>query len=134
MCVAGWVAIGVSLSRAVPAGTVGGRIARTNTQSHFPTPETDNPYDNRTLYGAAKVFNEGLLRSFNDMHGLDYVALRYFNAYGPRMDTHATGSTLSGCTASIRAAKSATPAPTPILRRPPSSSATAIPCSSTPAR
>lgn len=55
---------------------------------HFPTPESDNPYDNRTLYGAAKSFGEGLLRSFNDMYGLDYVALRYFNVYGPRMDVH----------------------------------------------
>lgn len=54
----------------------------------FPTPETQHPYGNRTLYGAAKVFNEGLLRAFNDMHGLDYVTLRYFNAYGPRMDIH----------------------------------------------
>ena len=27
-------------------------------------------------------FNEGLLRSFHAMHGLDYVALRYFNVYG----------------------------------------------------
>src|SRR5689334_20283962 len=54
----------------------------------FPTPETQHPYNNRTIYGAAKVFNEGLLRSFNDMYGLDYVALRYFNVYGPRMDIH----------------------------------------------
>lgn len=55
---------------------------------HFPTPESDPPYDNRTLYGAAKSFGEGLLRSFNDMYGLDYIALRYFNVYGPRMDIH----------------------------------------------
>lgn len=54
----------------------------------FPTVESDHGYDNRTLYGAAKMFNEGLLRSFNDMFGLDYVALRYFNVYGPRMDIH----------------------------------------------
>ncbi|KJK55825.1 NAD-dependent epimerase/dehydratase family protein [Saccharothrix sp. ST-888] len=54
----------------------------------FPTPETQHPYHNDTLYGAAKVFNEGLLRSFHAMHGLDYVALRYFNVYGPRMDVH----------------------------------------------
>jgi UDP-glucose 4-epimerase len=52
----------------------------------FPTTETHHPFNNRTLYGAAKVFNEGLLRSFNDMYGLNYVALRYFNVYGPRMD------------------------------------------------
>jgi len=54
----------------------------------FPTPERQHPYDNDTLYGAAKTFNEGLLRSFQAMRGLDYVALRYFNVYGPRMDIH----------------------------------------------
>ncbi|GAA1415508.1 NAD-dependent epimerase/dehydratase family protein [Kitasatospora putterlickiae] len=54
----------------------------------FPTPENHHPYNNDTLYGAAKVFNEGLLRSFHAMAGLDYVALRYFNVYGPRMDVH----------------------------------------------
>lgn len=52
----------------------------------FPTAEDHHPYGNRTLYGAIKVFNEGLLRSFNDMYSLPYVALRYFNVYGPRMD------------------------------------------------
>ena len=40
---------------------------------------------NRTLYGAAKAFDEMLFRSFNEMYELDYVALRYFNVYGPRM-------------------------------------------------
>jgi UDP-glucose 4-epimerase len=54
----------------------------------FPTSEDHHPYHNRTIYGATKVFNEGLLRSFNEMYGLDYVATRYFNVYGPRMDTH----------------------------------------------
>jgi UDP-glucose 4-epimerase len=54
----------------------------------FPTSEEHHPYNNRTLYGAAKAFNEGLLRTFHDQHGLDYVALRYFNVYGPRMDVH----------------------------------------------
>jgi UDP-glucose 4-epimerase len=54
---------------------------------HFPTPETDNPYNNQTFYGAAKLWGEQLFRSFKFMYGLDYAALRYFNAYGPRMDT-----------------------------------------------
>ncbi|KQV77992.1 NAD-dependent epimerase [Nocardioides sp. Root122] len=54
----------------------------------FPTPESQHPYDNDTFYGAAKTFNEGMLRSFRAMHGIDYVALRYFNVYGPRMDVH----------------------------------------------
>ena len=54
----------------------------------FPTPEGHHPYNNRTWYGASKMLLEGLLRSFNDMYGLPYVALRYFNVYGPRMDIH----------------------------------------------
>ncbi len=51
----------------------------------FPTDEFHHPYANRTLYGAAKLFDESLLRSFHEMYGLDYVALRYFNVYGPHM-------------------------------------------------
>ncbi len=54
----------------------------------FPTGERHHPYDNDTFYGASKTFNEGMLRSFRAMRGLDYVALRYFNVYGPRMDVH----------------------------------------------
>ncbi len=54
----------------------------------FPTEESHHPYANDTLYGAAKTFNEGLMRSFHSMQDLDYVALRYFNVYGPRMDIH----------------------------------------------
>lgn len=54
----------------------------------FPTTENAHPYHNRTLYGALKCMNEGLLRSFNDMYGLNYAATRYFNVYGPRMDIH----------------------------------------------
>lgn len=54
---------------------------------HFPTDETQNPYNNNTIYGAAKSYNEGLARSFKAMYDLDYIALRYFNVYGPRMDS-----------------------------------------------
>jgi nucleoside-diphosphate-sugar epimerase len=54
----------------------------------FPTTEAHHPYANDTLYGAAKVFLEGLLRSMHAMSDLDYVALRYFNVYGKRMDIH----------------------------------------------
>lgn len=52
----------------------------------FPTNEQHHGYGNRTIYGATKSYGEGLLRSFYEMYGLDYVALRYFNVYGPRMD------------------------------------------------
>lgn len=55
--------------------------------SYLPIDEA-HPYNNRTLYGAAKIANEHLLRSFHEMYGLPYVALRYFNVYGPRMDIH----------------------------------------------
>jgi UDP-glucose 4-epimerase len=53
--------------------------------SYVPIDEA-HPFNNRTIYGAAKVADEQMLRSFNDMYGLPYVALRYFNIYGPRMD------------------------------------------------
>ncbi|KQN89525.1 NAD-dependent epimerase/dehydratase family protein [Arthrobacter sp. Leaf69] len=54
----------------------------------FPTPERHHHYNNDTFYGAAKSFNEAMARSFRAMSGLDYVLLRYFNVYGPRMDVH----------------------------------------------
>lgn len=54
----------------------------------FPTEESHHPYNNRTLYGAAKLSNELVYRSFNDMCGFNYNALRFFNVYGPRMDVY----------------------------------------------
>ena len=54
----------------------------------FPTTERHHHANNDTFYGAAKSFNEGMARSFRAMTGLDYVMLRYFNVYGPRMDVH----------------------------------------------
>ena len=50
----------------------------------FPTSERHHPYADRTLYGAAKLFGEGVLRSL----GVPHLTLRYFNVYGPRMDIH----------------------------------------------
>jgi len=58
------------------------------TADQFPTTEDHHPYNNRTLYGAMKMANELMYRAFNDMQGLNYNAMRYFNVYGPRMDTH----------------------------------------------
>jgi UDP-glucose 4-epimerase len=54
----------------------------------FPTREDHHPYNDDTWYGASKIMLEGLLRSYEAMYGLPYVALRYFNVYGPRMDIH----------------------------------------------
>ena len=53
--------------------------------SYLPMDEA-HPFNNRTLYGAAKIANEQLMRAYNEMYGLDYVMLRPFNVYGPRMD------------------------------------------------
>ena len=51
------------------------------------TPMTEeHPLNNRTFYGATKVAGEQFLRAFNEMYGLDYIALRYMNIYGPRQD------------------------------------------------
>ena len=54
----------------------------------FPTSERHHHHNNDTFYGAAKSFNEGMIRSFRAMNDLDFVILRYFNVYGPRMDVH----------------------------------------------
>jgi UDP-glucose 4-epimerase len=60
----------------------------------FPTDEWHHGYGNRRIYGATKMYGEGLRRSFCEMYGLDYVALRYLNVYGPRMDAHAAAGYL----------------------------------------
>jgi UDP-glucose 4-epimerase len=54
----------------------------------FPTGERHHHHNNDTFYGAAKSFNQGMLRSFRAMYGLNYVGLLPFNVYGPRMDVH----------------------------------------------
>ncbi|MBI4058783.1 NAD-dependent epimerase/dehydratase family protein [Candidatus Microgenomates bacterium] len=53
--------------------------------SYVPMDE-NHPYNNETLYGAAKIANEQMARAFRAMYGLNYVCLRPFNAYGARMD------------------------------------------------
>jgi len=53
--------------------------------SYLPMDES-HPFNNRTLYGAGKVANEQMFRAYYEMFKLPYVAFRYFNIYGPRMD------------------------------------------------
>jgi UDP-glucose 4-epimerase len=66
----------------------------------FPTDESHPPYDNNTLYGAAKLFGEGLLRSTRERSGLDYVALapvqRLRPADGHRRRLHRGAHPLDG--------------------------------------
>ncbi|MCG8469437.1 MAG: NAD-dependent epimerase/dehydratase family protein, partial [Gemmatimonadetes bacterium] len=39
-------------------------------------------------YGVSKLTSEYYLQAFRELHGLEYVALRYSNVYGPRQDPH----------------------------------------------
>ncbi len=52
-----------------------------------PIPETA-PKRPESPYGVSKLAGEYYLRSYRRLHGLDYVALRYSNIYGPRQDPH----------------------------------------------
>lgn len=53
--------------------------------SYVPIDEK-HPYNNTTVYGAAKIANEHLAKAFHSMYNIPIVLLRYFNVYGPRMD------------------------------------------------
>ncbi len=55
--------------------------------SYLPMDEK-HPFNNTTAYGAAKIANEEMTKAFRAMYGLNYVILRYFNIYGPRMDIY----------------------------------------------
>ncbi len=49
-----------------------------------------HPYNNQTFYGATKIAGEHMCKAFYHRYGLNYVALRYFNAYGARQDYKGT--------------------------------------------
>ena len=53
----------------------------------YPTPET-TPKRPASPYGASKLAGEYYLDYYRRVHGLDYVALRYGNVYGPGQDLH----------------------------------------------
>lgn len=53
----------------------------------IPTPE-DAPKEPLSPYGVTKLAGEHYLNYYRRVHGLDYVALRYGNVYGPRQDPH----------------------------------------------
>lgn len=52
-----------------------------------PTPETA-PKLPLSPYGVSKLTAEYYLYYYHRIHGLDYVAVRYANVYGPRQDPH----------------------------------------------
>ncbi len=53
----------------------------------FPTPESA-PKLPLSPYGVSKLTGELYLNYYREIHGLEYVALRYGNVYGPRQDPH----------------------------------------------
>ncbi len=52
---------------------------------HFPSKETDLPQP-ESPYAASKIMGEYYCRNFAQFFGLETVALRYFNVYGPRQN------------------------------------------------
>ena len=53
----------------------------------FPTPETA-PKLPLSPYGVTKLAGELYLNYYRKVHGMEYVAVRYGNVYGPRQDPH----------------------------------------------
>jgi UDP-glucose 4-epimerase len=56
-------------------------------QEQFPCNE-DHPRRPISPYGIAKFATEAYLFFYQAQYGIDYVALRYANVYGPRQDPH----------------------------------------------
>ncbi len=56
-------------------------------QDYFPADE-EHPTRPLSPYGVAKLTVEKYLYFYKEVHGLNYVALRYANIYGPRQNPH----------------------------------------------
>ncbi len=76
------VAAGV---RRVVFASSGGAIYGDTEQ--IPTPE-EHPAMPASLYGAAKLCGETYGGVYAQLYGLEFVAMRYANVYGPRQDPH----------------------------------------------
>ena len=53
----------------------------------YPSPES-LPKEPVSPYGVSKIAGEIYLNCYREIHGLEHVALRYGNVYGPRQDPH----------------------------------------------
>lgn len=56
-------------------------------QETFPAAEI-HPTNPVSPYGISKLAGEKYLFYYREVHGLDYIALRYSNVYGPRQNPH----------------------------------------------
>lgn len=56
-------------------------------QSYYPADE-NHPTDPRSPYGITKLTVEKYLQFYRWTYGMDFVALRYANVYGPRQNAH----------------------------------------------
>jgi UDP-glucose 4-epimerase len=56
-------------------------------QDYFPADE-NHPTKPCSPYGIAKLANEKYLNYYKEVYGIDFVALRYSNVYGPRQNPH----------------------------------------------
>jgi len=56
-------------------------------QDEFPAPES-HKLEPVSPYGVSKAASELYLSCYRAMHGLEWVAMRYANVYGPRQDPH----------------------------------------------
>ncbi|MGH7915553.1 MAG: NAD-dependent epimerase/dehydratase family protein [Candidatus Binataceae bacterium] len=71
--------------RRVVFSSTGGAIY--GEQERFPCDE-EHPLRPVSPYGVAKLATEKYLFFYHAQYGIDYVALRYANVYGPRQDPH----------------------------------------------
>jgi UDP-glucose 4-epimerase len=71
--------------RRVVFSSTGGAIY--GEQESFPCNE-DHPSRPVSPYGVAKLATEKYLFFYHAQYGIDYVAMRYANVYGPRQDPH----------------------------------------------
>ncbi len=56
-------------------------------QDYFPADE-DHPVRPLSPYGITKLVTEKYLFYYKEVHGINYVVLRYANVYGPRQNPH----------------------------------------------
>jgi len=66
----------------------------------IPTPES-HPLRPTSPYGAAKAASELYGGVYNRLSGMEFVALRYSNVYGPRQDTHGEAGVVAIFVASL---------------------------------